>query len=361
MEQFFSRTKIMAGPGAVQQLRSMGIRKLLMVTDPFFMKNGVAQKLAGSTGAEKIVYFDQVTPDPSVELAAQGAAILRKEKVDTVVALGGGSAMDCAKAIVYFGDKTLPLIAIPTTSGSGSEVTDFAVLTHGQTKYPLVDPSIVPRAAILDSALLKELPPKLIADTGFDVLSHALEGYVATKGSAISRAWAKDAFAKAYCMLPRSYRGEQGVRQDLHMASTMAGIAFSQGGLGLCHAISHSLGGLFHLPHGRLNAILLPAVIELNATVAQSAYAALARSAGLGSGADTMAVRNLKNALIRLRRELNMPATLAQAGVDPHLLWQHSKQIVEGVLADPCCATNPVKPEDFMIRRILEQVSGHAP
>ena len=122
--------------------------------------------------------------------------------------------------------------------------------------------------------------------------------------------------------------------------------------------MAHSLGGLFHVPHGRLNAILLPAVIQCNSHTAAEKYAHLARSAGLGGSADTIAVRNLKNALIRLRRELRLPETLAQAGVDPREVWHKSKDIVKATLEDPCCATNPLKAEDFMVRRILEEVTG---
>lgn len=266
--------------------------------------------------------------------------------------------MDCAKAMAYFGGNNIRLVAIPTTSGSGSEVTDFAILTHGQVKHPLVDQRIRPDVAILDSDLLKELPPSLIADAGFDVLSHALEAYVATDAGAITDALARDAFCVAYASLPSSFHGNKEVRGRIHVAATMAGMAFTQAGLGLCHAMAHSLGGAFHVPHGRLNAILLPAVVGCNANRVQSKYAQLARSAGLGGSADSVAVRNLKNALIRLRRELKMPDTLAQAGIDPRQVWHRVPELVKSVLADPCCQTNPMGVEDFMVRRILEEVTG---
>ena len=138
----------------------------------------------------------------------------------------------------------------------------------------------------------------------------------------------------------------------------MAGMAFTQAGLGLCHAMSHSLGGVFHVPHGRLNAILLPAVIGTNAHVAAGKFARLARAAGMGGSADTVAVRNLRSSLIRLRSDLKLPGTLSAAGITPQALWSNMDSIVESTLADPCCVTNPMKVEDFMIRRILEEVSG---
>ena len=144
----------------------------------------------------------------------------------------------------------------------------------------------------------------------------------------------------------------------VHEAAAMAGLAFTHSGLGLCHAMAHALGGVFHIPHGRLNGILLPEVLDCNAHGAAAKYAKLARSAGLGGSADTLGVRNLKNALIRLRRELEMPQNLLQAGVNPGEVYRNTKTIVEATLDDPCCKTNPVPVEDFMVRRILEAVTG---
>ena len=158
-------------------------------------------------------------------------------------------------------------------------------------------------------------------------------------------------------MLPASFAGNKTVRQRIHNASAMAGMAFSQAGLGLCHAMSHVLGGMFHVPHGRLNAILLPSVISLNAHIAGAKYAALARRAGLGGSADTIAVRNLKNGLVHLRKQLQLPATLQQTGVDPRQAYAQTGQIVEAVLKDPCCKTNPIVVEDYMVRSVLEEVT----
>lgn len=266
--------------------------------------------------------------------------------------------MDCAKAMLYFSGLEAKLAAIPTTSGSGSEVTDFAVLTHDGIKHPLVDPRLAPDIAILDDELLQELPKSLIADAGFDVLAHALEGYVGKNATAVTDALAKDAFCSAFAALPASFAGDQNVRLKVHMAATMAGMAFTQSGLGLCHAMAHGLGGMFHVAHGRLNAVLLPAVIGCNAHMAGAKYANLARAAGLGGSADTVAVRNLKNALIRLRKELNLPETLAQAGVRPADVRRNTPELIKAVLADPCCDTNPIKVEDFMVRQVLEEVTG---
>ncbi len=341
MTEFHCGTRIISGPGALARLGSLGARRMLVVTDPYFSKNGTAKQIGQLAPSFEI--FDRIAPDPTVELAAEGTAALQKFDPDLVVALGGGSAMDCAKAMVYFSGRHPKLAAVPTTSGSGSEVTDFAILTHGGTKHPLVDESIRPQIAILDEDLLKNLPPALIADSGFDVLSHAMEALGAKNAGAISDALARDAFCAAFAALPGSFAGVLSKRMPIHCAATMAGMAFSQAGLGLCHAMSHVLGGRFHLPHGRLNAILLPAVMEYNASEAGAKYAALARAAGLGGSGDLMALRNLKNALTRLRQQLKMPATLAEAGVPISQLRAEKDAILTDILADPCCATNPVE------------------
>lgn len=358
MEEYYCKTKIISGTGAAETLKKMGSKRLFLVADPFFEQNGTAAKLAAASGVQQTYIFGDVTPDPTIEQVARGTAKLKEFAPDTVVALGGGSAIDCAKAMIYFSGLSLLFAAIPTTSGSGSEVTNFSILTHNGIKHPLIDERLQPDLAILDSDLLKNLPQSLIADGGFDVLSHALEAYVASGAGAITDALAADAFTTAVQALPRSYGGSLGARTQMHTASAMAGLAFSQAGLGLCHAMSHTLGGMFHLPHGRLNGILLPAIIGNNAKNALGKYAQLARRAGFGGAADTIAVRNLKNGLIRLRKELGMPESLAQAGVDPHLVWQNAGKIVTSTLQDPCCKTNPVQVEDFTVRRILEEVTG---
>lgn len=358
MEQYFCKTKIISGAGAMAELKKMGSKRLFVVADPFFEKNGTAARLAAQSGAADTCIYSGVEPDPTVEQVARGTARLSAFAPDTVVALGGGSAMDCAKAMVFFSGLQICFVAIPTTSGSGSEVTDFAIVTHNGIKHPLIDEKLCPDVAILDAELLKALPPKLIADTGFDVLSHALEALVATDAGSITDALAMDAFSTAVQALPMSYRGNLGARQRMHMASTMAGMAFTRAGLGLCHAMSHTLGGMFHLPHGRLNAILLPAIVGTNSPAASAKYAQVSRRAGFGSSADTVAVRNLKNTLIRLRKELDMPSTLAQAGLDPREVWRAAGDIVNAALNDPCCKTNPVQVEDFTVRRVLEEVTG---
>lgn len=359
MERFCCPTRIVSGMGSLAYLKELGIRKLFLVLDPYFVENGTAKHITELSGACECRVFSNIVPDPGVDLAAEGTASLKAFEPDTVVAIGGGSTMDCAKAMVYFSGTAARFVAVPTTSGSGSEVTDFAILTHKDVKHPLVDERLRPGVAILDGELLESLPRALIADTGFDLLSHALEAYGAKNAGVFSDALAREAFCVGYAHLPASFAGRKDVRLRLHTASTMAGLAFTHAGLGLCHAMAHVLGGAFHIPHGRLNAILLPEVLELNAHVCGTKYAVLARAAGLPGAADSVAVRNLKNGLVRLRRELELPGTLRQAGVDPIAVRRGSGDLVKAVLADPCCATNPLGVEDFMVRKILEKVTGY--
>ena len=356
MKEFSCETKIIMGDGAIAALKRWNFQRLLVVSDPFFSKNGWAQRLGEQAQSYEI--FDKIAPDPSVALVAEGTVQVQQFQPDGMVALGGGSAMDCAKAMVYFSGLDIPLIAVPTTSGSGSEVTDFAILTHDGVKHPLVDEKMRPRMAVLDADLLGSMPEGLIADSGFDILAHALESWVGKNANPMTDALALESFCTAFSLLGASFAGEKGVRLDVHIASTMAGLAFTHAGLGLCHALSHSLGGQFHVPHGRLNAILLPAVISTNAPAVSAKYARIARAAGFGGAADTVAVRNLKNGLIRLRKELDMPSTLAQAGLDPREVWRAAGEIVRATLSDPCCGTNPVQVEDFTVRRALEEVTG---
>ena len=359
MEQFFCKTKILSGSGSLRCLADLHIKRLLIVSDPFFFENGPTDRISQLSQAESVEIFHDVTPDPSTQLVAKATKLAQNFQVDTILALGGGSAMDCAKAIAFFSALPVRLIAVPTTSGSGSEVTNFAILTHEGVKHPLVDEKLQPDIAILDGELLASLPQPLIADTGFDLIAHALEAWVASGAGQISDSLALGALKTAFAQLPRSFSGDLTARSALHTAATMAGMAFSSAGLGLCHAISHSLGGAFHKPHGRLNAILLPAVVECNSEKAGHRYACLARQLGFSTGADPIAQRMLKNALLQLRRQLNLPDTLAQIGISPATLREQTEQVIAAALADPCCQTNPVQPEAHHIRKILASVMGH--
>ena len=357
MQAYFSGTRICWGD-AGQWMRQLHPERLMVVSDPYFVESGLAKALATQSGAENTEIFGQVAPDPSVELAARAAAAAKEFHPDVIVALGGGSTMDLAKAMKYFTGSQATLVAVPTTSGSGSEVTAFAILTHQGLKHPLVDDSLSPQMAILDAKLVSRIPPALIADGGFDVLTHALEAFTATNATPISDTLAREAFALTLRDLGQSYEGDLSARERVHSASTLAGLSFTQSGLGLCHGLAHALGGEFHIPHGRLNAILLPAVMRHNLPAAEGKYAALARAAGIEGRADGMAVRALEHRLSRLRRELGLPENLAQAGVAPRALRDKLESIAQAAARDPCCATNPCPVTPAGAKRVLLEVSG---
>ena len=358
MLQFSCRTEIVSGPGAMEALKRFRAGRAMVVTDGYFSKSGQAGRLA-ALAAPEFEIFDEVRPDPELTLIARGAARVRDYAPELLIALGGGSVLDAAKAMGHFSGLRIPLAAIPTTSGSGSEVTDFAILTHQGVKHPLVDPALAPDLAILDESLLTSLPRGLVADTGFDVLSHALEALAATGAGPITDALAREAFLTAYSRLPASFAGDTAVRGAVHMASAMSAMAFNRAGLGICHSLSHALGGRYHVPHGRLNAVLLPAVLQANAPAAGEKYAAMARLGGFGGSGTAMAVRNLKSALCRLRRQLQLPGTLAAAGIEPRQLRRDMDELIGAALEDRCSATNPVPPDKVLLWQVLEEAAGH--
>lgn len=359
MEEFFCKTKLYSGAGAVEALKLWRSRRLFVVTDALFLRNGRAKAVADVTGADAVEYFPRKEPGISVALAAEGAKRLLEFSPDLVVALGGGSTLGLAKAMVYFSKSEVPLVAISTLSGSGAEVTDSVLLRHRQKSYPLKDPRMLPEAAILDSDFLRFLPKPLIAAGGFTILTHALEGYVSKNAGAMTSLLSREAFHMAYAYLPASYNGQQDARLPVHRAATLASLACCQAGQGLCQAMSGALNQAFPLSPGVANAILLPSVIACNAHCAGDKYARLARSAGICGSTDPVAVRNLHSGLIRLRRQLELPQTLRQAGIPIRQIWNRTGEIVSNTLASPWCQTNPTPVEDFLVRRLLEEISGH--
>lgn len=340
MQTFTLGTRLYFGENALAALSALGAKRVLLITDKFFAENGTAQKIADLCHAETRI-FAEVQPDPPLALVARGVAALEEFQPDILLALGGGSAIDCAKGIRSLGKSEARLVAVPTTSGTGSEVTSFAILTHEGVKHPLVEDTLRPAAAILDASLLDKLPAGLIADAGMDTLSHCLEAVAAKNASGFSNALAQSAARCIFADLPASYalakngKTDTALRGRVHEAATMAGIAFDNAGLGACHALAHALGGAFHLAHGKLNGILLPHVLELNLPAAGEPYARLAASCKL-SGA-----RGLLFAVRRLRQRLELPETLTQAGLEHGAVLAKAEEIAEAAAKDPCAASNP--------------------
>lgn len=331
---FVLTTRLCCGENALSALKTLGAERVLLVTDRFFVENGTAQRICSLCGGATCEIFDKVQPDPPLSLIAEGVQRLNALQPDTLLALGGGSAIDCAKGMLAMGQTNARFAAIPTTSGTGSEVTSFAILTHEGVKHPLVDARLRPALAILDPSLLEKLPAGLIADAGMDVLAHCLEAAVAKNATPFSDALAACAFRTALDKLPASFRGDRSVRGELHCCATMAGIAFDNAGLGACHALSHAIGGTFHLPHGRINGILLPHILQFNGVL--EGYRRLAAVCGISG------TNGLSFAVKRIRRQLGLPAALTEAGLNREEILSKAETVAAAAANDPCSAANPI-------------------
>ncbi len=362
MEQFSLKPEICFGPDALDVLDGLTGR-VMVITDEFLAKSGLLDRVLSHLKGCTAECFTGVRPDPSLELVARGARALADFQPQAVVAFGGGSPMDCAKAMLYFGRRLgagegVRFYAVPTTAGTGSEVTSFAVLTDTAkgVKYPLVDKALLPHTAILDPGLVAGLPPAVVADTGMDVLAHAAEARVARRATPFSDALAEKAFAMAYQNLRAAFDGpdREQARGEMLLASNLAGIAFDAAGLGICHSLAHALGGRYHVPHGRLNALLLPAVIAFNAQDARAAegYGQLARRCGLAANP-----RALAAALSRLRAALGLPDRLAGCGVERSALEADGPAIVQAALGDLCTPSNPRQVTGEELRGLLRDLA----
>lgn len=259
MQQFHLKTDIKFGPGALDFLGEIRGEKVFIVTDPFMVESKMIDQITSHLGGGSFLVFSEIVPDPPVEVVTRGMAALLEYQPQVVLAFGGGSAIDSAKAILFFSQKSGKMgparfIAVPTTSGTGSEATAFAVITDKDkgTKYPLVSDDMVPDIAILDASLVKTLPSSVVADTGMDVITHAIEAYVSTCATDFSDAFAEKAVAMAFSYLPSSFQNREDgeAKEKMHTASCLAGISFQLASLGLNHAIAHNVGARLHIPHG---------------------------------------------------------------------------------------------------------------
>lgn len=356
MNSFSVRTKIMEGGGL--ETLAPKLHKVFIVTDGFMASSGkvsyITEKL-DRAGAEYRV-FDQVKADPDIGTVTKGVDMIQEFHPDAVIAFGGGSPIDAAKAIVFFAAKTCDMrecmfIAVPTTSGTGSEVSKFAVITdpEKEVKYPLVEDSLLPDVAILDAELTVSVPPSVTADTGIDVFTHAVEALVSTAATDFSDAAAEKAIKLVRRHLMTAYHqpGDMAARQGMHNASCLAGVAFSNSGLGLNHGMAHALGARFHIPHGRANGILLPYVMSFNAGCSESLtpvakrYAKIARLLGLEATSVRQSALNLIRTARRYVEQLNIPSSIQAAGVDKAEFEAEAEAMAEAALADRCTVTNP--------------------
>lgn len=375
MQDFKIKTQIYFGKGALSKLKEIGNKKVFIVTDPFMIKSGMINRVAENLIKEKTSIFSEVVPDPPIELIAKGIEELKKSRPEVIIALGGGSSIDAAKAIMDFAKRVtdiedIEFIAIPTTSGTGSEVTSFAVITDREkgVKYPLVSDGLLPNVAILDPELVKSVPDFITADTGIDVITHALEAYVSTKATDFSDALAEKALALAFENLLNVYKnGDDMVsREKMHNASCLAGIAFNSASLGINHSIAHIIGAKFHVPHGRANGLLLPYVIRFNAEIlgygngeyslAAKKYSKISRLLGFLSPNPRIGVTSLINEIKKLQKAMNMPTTLKDCNVEPKDVDDFKNEMAVIALKDSCTETNPKALNEEDIIRIINDI-----
>ena len=382
MKHFHLSTEVYFSDGALERLTQIKAKKAFIVTDPFMVKDGGIRAITrpleqGGTG---YTLFTDVVPDPPLEKVQEGVREYATSGCDTIIGVGGGSAMDLAKAIRHIAERMnkdvhIPLICIPTTSGTGSEVTSFAVLTDtkNQTKIPLIDEEMTPDEAILDAILVRSVPASITADTGMDVLTHAIEAFVSTEHNEFSGALAEKAVEIVGQFLYRSYANNEDshARKKMHIAATLAGIAFNASSLGLNHGMAHAIGAHFHVPHGRANAMLLPHVIEYNAGVSAithntdlhlnnpllERYCMIANVLGLSGVNQVMTIHSLCNYIRYLNEAMGIPLHLSEIlKVSREEYESQLDAMAEAAINDSCTATNPrvpLKPEVIELYRKL--------
>lgn len=379
MARFTLPRDLYFGKNAMEELRSLkGYKRAIIVTGGSSMqKYGFLQKLEGilrEAGLE-VKLFEGVEPDPSVETVMKGAAAMQEFQPDVIVSIGGGSPIDAAKAMWVFYEYpeltfediktpfTMPklrkkaiFVAIPSTSGTATEVTAFSVITDYSTKikYPLADFEITPDIAILDSSIPNTMPKTLVAHTGMDALTHAIEAYVATARSKFSDPLAMEAISMTFEHLLDSYNGDVEARGEMHIAQCLAGMAFSNALLGITHSLAHKIGAQYDIPHGCCNAILLPHVIKFNARACEARYAEIARKLGLPGATDKQLVNALIAAVEEMNTTVGIAATLRENGVTEELFNSTVDFVAENAEKDPCTGSNPRTATAADLKKILE-------
>ena len=403
MQWFKVPEKIYFEAGSIQYLEKMpDIQRAFIVTDEGMIKLGYVDKiLYHLRKRQQYVHseiFSYVESDPSFDTIKKGVELIKNFNPDVIIALGGGSPIDAAKGMWLFyehpeadaeglklkfmdirkrtykfpklGTKC-KMVAIPTTSGTGSEVTSFAVITDKEKnkKYPLADYELTPDVAIVDPDLVMSLPKSVTADTGMDVLTHAIEAYVSNMASDYTDGLAEKAVELVFENLQEAYEhGDNKLaREKMHNASTIAGMAFTNAFLGINHSLAHKIGGEFHLPHGRINAILLPYVIKYNSTkpskfvsfpkyeyfIADQKYYRLAKKTGLKADTVEEGISSLIEKIIEMNKELNIPSSFKEAGIEEQEFLAKVDMLADRAFEDQCTTANPRLPLVTELKQIL--------
>ncbi|MDG6882248.1 Aldehyde-alcohol dehydrogenase [Phocoenobacter uteri] len=388
MQWFKVPSKIYFERDSIQYIRSMkDVERVMIVTDRAMVDLGFVDRIAEQLRLRKnqVTYqlFADVEPDPSIETVRRGTELMRSFQPDTIIALGGGSPMDAAKVMWLFYEqpevdfrdlvqkfmdirkrafkfpqlgRKAKFVGIPTTSGTGSEVTPFAVITDGDKKYPIADYSLTPTIAIIDPALVMTVPSRIAADTGLDVLTHATEAYVSVMANDYTDGLALQAIKLVFEYLERSVKdADDEAREKIHNASTIAGMAFANAFLGINHSMAHKLGGRFHAVHGRANAILLPHVIRYNGTrptkvatwpkynsyKADTKYQDIAKMLGLPAATPQEGVESFANAVKDLAERCGIEMSFKAQGIDEKEYLDARKELALLAFEDQCTPANP--------------------
>ena len=403
MQWFKIPEKIYFEAGSIAYLEKMpDIERAFIVTDESMVKLGYVDKiLYHLRKREKYVHseiFSDVESDPSFDTIKKGVEAMKSFNPDVIIALGGGSPIDAAKGMWLFyehedadpeglrlkfmdirkrtykfpklGEKC-KMVAIPTTSGTGSEVTSFAVITDKKQnkKYPLADYELTPDVAIVDPDLVMSLPKKVTADTGMDVLTHAIESYVSNMASDYTDGLAEKAVELVFKYLKRAYDNgsDKEAREKMHNASTIAGMAFTNAFLGINHSLAHKLGAEFHMAHGRINAILLPYVIKYNSQmptkfvsfpkyeyyIADEKYYELAKKVGLKADTKEEGIKSLIEKIQELNSYMEIPKSFKEAGIDEQEFLAKVDILADRSFEDQCTTANPRVPLVSELKQIL--------
>ncbi|MBU3091280.1 iron-containing alcohol dehydrogenase [Clostridium sp. CM028] len=377
MNRFTLPRDIYFGENSLEVLKTLKGRKAVIVTGGSSMKRfgflDTVEAYLKEAGIE-VKHITGVEPDPSVETVMNGAAVMREFQPDLIVSIGGGSPIDAAKAmwifyeypeftfeqaVIPFGIPDLrqkaKFIAIPSTSGTATEVTAFSVITDykAKIKYPLADFNLTPDIAIVDPALAQTMPPKLVAHTGMDALTHAFEAYVAGLRSSFSDPLAIQAITMIRENILKSFEGDVEARNEMHIAQCLAGMAFSNALLGISHSMAHKIGGVFHVAHGLANAILLPYVIDFNKKSCGDRYATIARSLNLAGNTEDELIDSLTDMIRDLNKAMNIPTSLKENGMTKEEFDANVDFISENAIKDACTGSNPRPINTCEMKKIL--------
>ena len=362
INKFYIDPKISYGENSLLTLKEFGFKRVCIATDRFMVKSKLICKITDILDKNNIDYhiFDEITPDPSTKIIEKGLSHIINLKPNALIAVGGGSVIDAGKAIIYFCiqlkknfieenkiDKPY-FIAIPTTAGTGSEVTNFSVITNSDTKIkiPLTSDVMLPDEAILDPNLTVSVPKSVTVTTAMDVLTHAIESYISINSNIFSQMYALKSIELIGSNILKCFNDLNNIkyRNNLQIASCMAGISFNSSGLGITHSIAHSLGAYFHIPHGLCNAIVLPYIIEFNGKDAKTRkrYVEILKAIGASNIDANISTYFLKELIIELNKSLEIPINLKSLNVDKKQFDAIVPKLTQTAYEDICTSTNPI-------------------